>query len=157
MRFLPALAGAMLVALAGGAHAQTPTLTYCWPGSSPWVPCPPTSGSGSVAPPPLVVTPTDRSGSITTGGTSKQLAAANALRRGLVIQNPCTATEQGIATAENLYVATGGAAATTTNGNYANLAPCGSASLDYNNHVDQTQVNVNAATASHKWNATEYQ
>lgn len=122
--------------------------------ASPTNPCP---TGGGVSPSPLVVTPTDRSGSLTLGGTSQTLAAANASRKALLIQNPCTAAEQGIGTAENLYINDGAAAATQTNGNLANLAPCGSVTLDWNGHVDQTAITVNAATTGHKWNAKEAQ
>src|SRR5579872_5167068 len=48
---------------------------------------------------PLTVTPTDRGGTLTTGGTAQNAMASNVSRRGGWIQNPSDATEP-------LYVST---------------------------------------------------
>lgn len=47
---------------------------------------------------------TDRSGTMTAGATAQSLAGANAARKYLLITNPLTATEQGIAAAETLWI-----------------------------------------------------
>jgi hypothetical protein len=99
---------------------------------------------------PLVVTPTDKGGTITAGGTAQVLAAANASRKGLVIQNPATATE-------NLYIAVSGSATVNGAGNFAELVPGGSAVLCFNGEIIQGTISVNAATTGHVFIATEVQ
>jgi hypothetical protein len=102
-------------------------------------------------------TPTDRSGTLTTGGTSQTLAAANSSRKCLFVQNPATAAGEGIATAEDLYINNNAVAAVVGNGaNYADLSPGASATLCFSGIVDQTQITVNAATISHRWYGKEY-
>lgn len=102
---------------------------------------------------PLQASFTDRSGSISVGGTSQTLAASNANRKRIVIQNPCTATSQGIATAENLFL-NFTSAATTAGGNSIELQACGSYDSGLG-PVTTEQINVIAATTNHKYVAKE--
>ncbi len=95
-------------------------------------------------------TPTDRGGTITSGGTSQTLAASNTSRKLLLVENPCNATE-------DLFIATAGAATVNGAGNYADLGPCGSASLVVNGIVITGAVTVIAATTGHRFIATEAQ
>jgi hypothetical protein len=108
------------------------------------------SGSASSQPAPLAVTPTDRGGTITTGGTSQTLAAANASRKVILIQNPCNATE-------DLYVSSTGAATTTGANDDADLGPCGSTILSPSGTVIQTAITVIAVTTGHRFLAKESQ
>lgn len=96
---------------------------------------------------------TDRSGSISVGGTSQTLAALNANRKRIVIQNPCTATSQGIGTAENLFL-NFTSAATTAGGNSLELQPCGSYDSGFG-PVTTEAITVIAATTNHKYVAKE--
>lgn len=93
-----------------------------------------------------ITTWTDRSGTITTGGTSQQVMAANGGRRAFLIQNPCTAIE-------SLFVEQGATATTTTS---VELPPCaiwqGFGGLSTN-----LAVNVNAATTGHAYTGKEAQ
>lgn len=115
-------------------------------------------GSITVSTTPLVITPTDRGGTITAGGTAQSLAALNASRKFLFVENPCTAAgEGGIAAAEDLFISVTGNATVNGAGNYADLPPCGSASVAYNGTVFTAAVTVNAATTGHRWSATEGQ
>lgn len=59
--------------------------------------------SGSVQTTPATGGLTDRSGTIAVGGTAQQAMAANTSRKYLLLVNPSTAAEQGIATAETLW------------------------------------------------------
>jgi archaellin len=95
---------------------------------------------------------TDRSGSITTGGTAQTLAAVNASRRYLLVQNPLSATTQGIATAESLFI------------NFTTTAVAGEPSIELapgdifvmeGSAVSTELVSVIAATTGHKWTAKE--
>lgn len=79
---------------------------------------------------------TDRSTTITTGGTSKQIIASSATPRRVYIQNPDTATE-------TLYV-NYGAAATIPPTNSISLLPGGS-----DERVTSQSVNANASTTAH--------
>lgn len=88
---------------------------------------------------PSTGTVTDRSGTIATGGTSQQLAATNGNRQYLLVQNPCSATE-------DLFV--NFTAAATTTGNSVELTPCGTLSME-SSFVSTEQVNVIAATTGH--------
>ena len=89
---------------------------------------------------------TDDSGTITVGGTSQQVMAANASRKGLMIQNPSTATE-------SLFVNFGAAA--TTTGNSVELLPGGTFWEDAG-MVSTETVNVVAATGGHAFMAKEF-
>ena len=101
---------------------------------------------------PVQGTLTDRSGSITTGGTAQTLAPANTNRRYLLIQNPLSATTQGIATAESLFI------------NFTTTAVAGPPSIELapgdifvmeGFSVSTELVSVIAATTGHKWAAKE--
>lgn len=105
--------------------------------------------------PAFAVTPTDRGGTLSTGGTAQTLAAVNGARVLLVIQNPCTAAGQNIAAAEDLYISVTGSATVNGAGNFADLPPCGSVTLAVSGAVITTAVTVNAATSGHRWSAAE--
>lgn len=119
------------------------------------------NGSGGLSPASggsNVVTTTARGGSITLGGTSQTLLAANASRKAFTVQNPCLATEQGIATAENLYINITSAATVSTNANLAVLPPCSAFSIGITAGVlTQEAVTVISATTSHIFYAKEFQ
>lgn len=98
---------------------------------------------------------TDRSGSITTGGTSQTLAGANLARKRIIIQNPCTTGSEGIGSTENLFI-NFTSAATTAGGNSIELQPCtiwdsGPAPAQ----VTSEAITVIAATTGHKYVAKE--
>jgi hypothetical protein len=95
----------------------------------------------------------DRSGKITTGGTSQTAIPANGNRRRLIIQNPATAGSQGIGTAENLFVNfTLGASGTA--GSSIELLPGGSYDTD-SGPCTTEQINIVAATTNHQYLAKE--
>lgn len=102
---------------------------------------------------PVLGTTTDKSGTISVGGTSQQLAAANASRRRLIIQNPCSSTTQGIATAESLFINFVSVAAAT--GTSFELTACGSFDMGSGPSSGEI-VNVIAATTGHKYIAKEW-
>lgn len=105
-----------------------------------------------------VSTSTARGTTITVGGTSQTLAAANPLRRSLVIQNPCSAASQGIAAAENIVINLTSAATINGSGNFAELPPCYSMTLRVADGViNQELITVNAATTGHIIYAKEFQ
>lgn len=117
-----------------------------------------TISPGGTSGTPQPVTPstgtyTNRSSTIATGGTSQTLAAVNATRKQLIIQNPCTAAEQGIATAEDLAI-NFTSAASVTGGASIILAPCGSYDSGIG-PVTTELVTVVAATTAHKFIAKE--
>lgn len=114
-------------------------------------------GGGAVTITQSAVTATARGITLTTGGTDQTIAAANASRKGLVIQNPCSLTTQGIAAAESVFVNINAAATVTGNGNFAELGPCQSVTLTITpGQVDQEAVHVNAATTGHVIYAKEF-
>jgi len=85
---------------------------------------------------------TDRSGSITLGGTAQVLATANTVRVAL--------TGQNIDASEDLWInEIGGAAAANTAGSYR-VPANGYFSIDTNR-----AISVVAATTGHKWTAVE--
>lgn len=98
------------------------------------------------------LTSTDRSGTIAVANTSQQLAAANANRQGLEIQNIDGVNIEGL-----WYNPSGGAAVVGGVGSFELAAasdpnyPGGSVKL-----VTSNQVNIIAATAGHKFSAIEY-
>src|ERR1700674_2307702 len=98
------------------------------------------------------VTFTARSGSVTTGGTSQQLAPALATRQYLLIQNPAAAAGPDVATAESLFVRFG-AAAGVNNGTSFEILPGGS--LELAHAVSIQEVLVVAATTARRWIAVE--
>lgn len=102
---------------------------------------------------PAAASYTDKSGAITLGGTAQTLSAINTSRKRIIIENPCTATSQGIATAENLFI-NFTTAATTAGGNSFELVACGS--FDSGSGPVSTElISVIAATTNHKWIAKE--
>lgn len=94
---------------------------------------------------------TDRSGNITTGGTSQQLMAVNANRKYLIIVNPTVATE-------NLYINFTSAAtvaiAQATATSSIPIAPGGSYNLGFS-EITTEAVNIIAATTAHAFIAKE--
>lgn len=105
----------------------------------------------------VAVTPTDKGGTITLGGTAQTLAASNTSRKSLTIQNPCTATGQGIAAIEDLYISVTGSATIAGASNFADLPACASVEVSFNGTVITAAVTVNAASTNHRWSATESQ
>lgn len=106
----------------------------------------PNSANITVTPSPLVVSTTDRSGTITLGGTAQPAMAANASRKGWCVQNPPTATEVLVVRAS------GTATATASNILSAGAQTCNSAGL-----IDQGAISVFAATTAHAYSAWEAQ
>lgn len=97
---------------------------------------------------------TDRSGNITVGGTSQILAAANAARKLIQIENPATALGQNIAAAESLFINfTAGAG--VNNGTSFELTPGGYWPPAGQNVITTEAITVNAATTGHRWIAKE--
>lgn len=93
---------------------------------------------------------TGKGAAMTTGGTSQTLIASNVARKAFIVQNPCTAAEQGIVTAENLYINLTTASTTNSSANLAVLAPCSSFEMGIGAGVVSTEaVTVNAATTAH--------
>lgn len=109
-----------------------------------WIAAPPTGATGAAT------SFTDVSGSVIAGGTSQTLNAVNAARAKLIIQNPVSATEQGIATAENLYINFTSAAG-ATNGSII-LIPGQMFTLS-GTLITGELITVNAATTGHKYTA----
>ena len=95
----------------------------------------------------------DRSGSITSGGTSQALMAANSARRRLVIQNPGSSTSQGIVAAESLFINFSGPAS-SSKGNSIELLSGGSYDSD-SGPCTTEQINVVAVTTGHQYFAKE--
>ena len=99
---------------------------------------------------------------VTTGGTWQVLFAANANRTTLWIQNYCTATSQGITTAESLFVyflPTGVAAPTTGSGpslGAFELAACGS-QVFADQYMTKQAVYVVGATTNHAFTGWQTQ
>ena len=83
---------------------------------------------------------------ITTGGTP--VIAALPTVTGIIITNPASATDQGIATAETLYVNPVGAAVLEANGTTFAIPPGGSWTLNFG---QTTSTSVNAVTSGHKF------
>lgn len=95
----------------------------------------------------------DRSGKIATGGTSQKLMDSNGGRRRVIIENPQSATSQGIGTAENLFI-NFTLPASSTNGGSIELLPGGSYDSD-SGPCTVEQINVVAATTGHQYMAKE--
>lgn len=96
---------------------------------------------------------TNWSGKIAVGGTSQIGIPANGNRRKIMIQNPATATSQGIGASENLFINfTGGASSTT--GNSIELLPGGSYDSE-SGPCSVEQINIIAATTNHQYFAKE--
>ena len=93
------------------------------------------------------------------GGTAEDLVVSfDANSRYLIIQNPPDAASQGIATAENVFVALGAAAVVNGALNYAVLAPgnCCAVGFSQLRPGVALTVSVNAATTGHKILATHF-
>lgn len=94
----------------------------------------------------IVVSTTDKSGTIVLGGTAQSAIASNASRKGWCIQNPASATE-------DLFVRVNGTASATTGTDLSpGMQTCSSPSM-----VDQAAVSVFAATTSHAYLGFEVQ
>jgi hypothetical protein len=89
---------------------------------------------------------TDRSGTVATGGTSQALAASNASRKYLFIENPPSATE-------NLFINFTSNASTSAAGSLS-LTPGGVFIME-SEFVSTEAVTVTAATTSHAYIAKE--
>lgn len=108
--------------------------------------------TGSVTSNPGTGSFTNQSGAITLGGTAQNALPINGARKHFLIQNPQTAADQGIASAENLYINFTGAANIGTpslvlfpGGSYeSSMAPVASQALS-----------VIAATTGHKFTCWE--
>lgn len=96
---------------------------------------------------------------ITAGTTWQTLFAANTNRSTLWIENPCTATSQGIATAESIFVYfvpfNGSCLASGTTGAFE-LQVCGSL-VQTPQYVSQQKICVYAATTGHVFQASQTQ
>lgn len=96
---------------------------------------------------------TDRSGNIAAGGTSQQLAAANASRKQLIVFNPADAAGQNITSVEPLYINFTSAAADSGTTSLE-LLP-GEEFNSGSGPVSTEAVNVVAATTGHVYIAKE--
>jgi len=97
---------------------------------------------------PLAGTYTSKNLALTLGGTAQTLMAANTSRKRFYIQNPCTATGQGIAAVESIYISFTGSAA-VNNGTSIEILACGSYESDAG-PISTQAISVNAATTGHK-------
>lgn len=104
-------------------------------------------------PPPGVVAFTNRSGTITTGGSSQTLAEAMAGRWRIIIQNPGTSASQGITLAESLFI-NFTAAAALVGGGSIELLP-GVIFDSGIGPVSPELITVTAATTGHNYTAKE--
>lgn len=95
---------------------------------------------------PAAATLTDRSGSITTGGTAQQLAAANAVRRGWRFQNTSSADQWFNDTGGSASVGGAGCFKVASGGYYE--TPVGGAS--------QTAISIYGATTGQTFSASEW-
>ena len=109
-----------------------------------WMTAPPAGSSGAATP------FTDVSGTITAGGTSQTLNAVNSTRAKLIIQNPATILEQGVAARENLYI-NFTTAAGAANGSII-LKP-GQVFILSGAMITGELITVNAATTGHRFTA----
>lgn len=74
-----------------------------------------------------------------------------------MVQNPCSAAEQGIGAAEDLVLNLTSAATLTTSANLVVLAPCASFSMGLNNGLVSTEaVTAIATTTGHVFYAKEF-
>jgi hypothetical protein len=97
---------------------------------------------------------TNRSTTITVGGTSQQLAPINANRKRIYVENPATAAGQGgIAAAESLFI-NFTTAAGVNNGTSVELLPGGIFDSG-SGPVTTEAITVNAATTGHAFIAKE--
>lgn len=101
-------------------------------------------------------TMTDWSSTITLGGSSQTLAAANATRKYLMISNPPDAASQGIATAEKLCVNFTSAASLTAAGSVCLNPGVTMVMSAVGGFVSTELVTVIGATTGHIYTAKEY-
>lgn len=111
------------------------------------------AGSDSTVISPYQLSWTDRSISLTTGGTSQTIISSNSSRHGYCINNPVSATEQGISTAEDIAI-NWTSAASLTSGSFI-LPPGASWCEGQAGQVTTETVTVIAATTGHKIPAKE--
>ena len=145
--------GGTQAAIKAGSTAAAAGDTSLVVGLSPNSPLPAgTNSIGSLTTNPVAVTPTDRGGTIATGGTAQSIMALNTSRKGCWIQNPVNATE-------DLYGSTTSVSPTTTAGtpDDFDLGPGMSWSCAQNGQVIQAAVYVIAATTGHAIIAKEVQ
>jgi len=143
----------LLLLLPISAHAQSsppPSATYCINGNSSWVPC-------SFPYPISVSHGTSIGGSLTTGGTWQQIAAAEPGRVRFYIQNYCSAATEGIPTAESMFIALSPTqpSGTPQANNAMEVIPCASYDTSIT-IVGNTAIWVYAATTGHTWNGNEF-
>lgn len=98
------------------------------------------------------VTPAAPSGSLTltTGGTAQALASTGSVLRMLIVNNPSTASLQGIVTAESVFVNVVSTATNTAGGQSIEILP--GEKWSFNLGI-LTAVSWNAPTTGHKINA----
>jgi hypothetical protein len=89
----------------------------------------------------------DRSGTVTLGGTSQSLMAANANRAYLLIMNPTNATE-------DLFICLVGAAETGSVRSFS-LSPGGTYERASPSYVPSNAITITAATTAHAFVACE--
>jgi hypothetical protein len=96
---------------------------------------------------------TDRSGTISSGGTSQQLMAINNNRRRFIVMNPTSPTGQGISISESLYINFTSAAG-VDNGTSIEITPGGWYDSGIG-IVTPEKITINAATTGHVFVAKE--
>lgn len=146
--FLGALCG---VAWAAASGTIQYSVAVCDPNSPYRCVAPDASGNmpvvGVITAVPATGTYTSKNASITLGGTAQVLIAANTSRKKVYIQNPCTATGEGIAAVESIYISFTGSAG-VNNGTSIEILACGS--YETEGVVSTQAISVNAATTGHK-------
>lgn len=95
---------------------------------------------------------TDRSGTITTGGTKQTLAAANTSRKYLFIENPYALAAGTLNTAESLFI---NFTTDAVKSQPSIEIPIGAAFVMEGSYVSTELVSVNAATTGHAFVAKE--
>lgn len=109
--------------------------------------------SDSVVISPYQLAYSDKSGSVTTGGTSQTLSSINTSRHAIIIVNPALATDEGISNSEPLYINFTSSASAA--GSSIPIAPGGSYVMGGTTPVTIELISVTAATTGHKWVAKE--
>lgn len=92
---------------------------------------------------------------MTAGGTWQALFPTNQNRSTIWVENPCSATTQGIGSAESLFISFSSAAPSSTAGAFE-ITSCGSLVMT-GPYVSQQPVWVYAATTSHAFIAAQSQ
>lgn len=93
---------------------------------------------------------TDRSGSITVGGTAQTLAASNSSRKRITVENYSTSSAQNISTAESLFISFTGSA--VCGGGTGTIEIPAGAVFDTGSGPISTQaVSVCGASTNHRW------